>query len=154
VKDFLPDQVLRLCQLEFEEEIQHGALIWEYELSKKEPSFTFDSLQFLKLQDPNGSIGLVIGEDSIETFSDWYRYLDVLALVDLVVIFRRNTIKGNELSIPEYFPIEKLKVLENELWKFTSSDLRIHRNKTLFSSCLEDKTLAYLDDIGYFNESN
>lgn len=153
-KDFLPEQVLKLCKLEFEEEIQNGAFIWEFELYKKEPSFTFESLQYLKDQDPNGSIGLVIGEDSLENFSHWYRYKDILSLVDLVVIFRRTTEQGKEVSIPDYFPVEKLKVLENELWKFQSSDLRKNRIKTLFSSCMKTQTLEYLDEIGYFNESD
>lgn len=59
-----------------------------YRLGK---SFTFDSLQDLKCENPNVNLVLVLGADAISSINQWYRVADLSQLCHLMVVNRPGT---------------------------------------------------------------
>jgi len=56
----------------------------------KQPSFTFNTLQFLKNHYPNAALFLILGEDSFANLNSWYKWQNLLDLCNLVIIKRPN----------------------------------------------------------------
>lgn len=50
------------------------------ELERGEKSYTVDTLRELKLRHPDGEMFLIIGSDMLDTFTQWYKYEEILSL--------------------------------------------------------------------------
>jgi nicotinate-nucleotide adenylyltransferase len=46
-------------------------IVSRYELDKAEPSFTVDTMRFMKTEYPEAELFLIVGEDSVRDFSAW-----------------------------------------------------------------------------------
>ena len=60
------------------------------ELHRPGRSYTVDTLKELKRQYPNQALYFIIGMDSLMTFTQWYKYQEILTLCHLVVNTRPN----------------------------------------------------------------
>jgi nicotinate-nucleotide adenylyltransferase len=60
------------------------------ELSRSGPSFTVDTLKELKVSYPKKTLYFVVGMDSLQTFTQWHLYQEILTLCHLVVNTRPN----------------------------------------------------------------
>lgn len=91
----------------------------ENELPK--PSFTFQTLQYLKgkITEP---VGLLIGSDSLQNFDSWYRFEEILKNVHLIVYPR----SGSSTTIPEKLADfkEHIHILQGEFIEFSSTQIR------------------------------
>ncbi len=55
------------------------------ELARNKVSYTIDTLQEIKSQQPNSQIFFIIGMDSLLNFTRWHQWQDILSLCHLVV---------------------------------------------------------------------
>ena len=97
-KQHLPDgptaqQHKTLCELAF----GHipGAEISELELNTEEASYTADTLDALRAQYPDDEFFLMMGEDMLLRFPQWYRADDILKECTLTVFCRNDQNDGN-----------------------------------------------------------
>ena len=58
------------------------------ELNKKSTSYTVETLIEIKQQQPNSRLFFLIGMDSLQSFTTWHRWQDILQLTHLVVSSR------------------------------------------------------------------
>ncbi len=58
------------------------------ELKKTTPSYTVETLEAFKHEHPDSTLYFLIGMDSLQTFTSWYRWQDILKLAHLVVSTR------------------------------------------------------------------
>lgn len=151
-KEFTSEQILELCSLEFKAELNLGVEVWKYEINKKEISYTIESLQSIQDAEPGVSLGLILGEDNLSEFHNWYKYKEILDLVELLIIFRRFTPPNKLIDLPKYFPEEKTKILNNELWNYSSTEIRKNKTATFCRQVMEKETLDYLLKIGYLHD--
>lgn len=68
----------------------------DIEIKRSELSYTYTTVKAFRSAYPDASINLIIGADSIGNIRTWYRYLDILSFVNLVVMNR----PGHQLDIP------------------------------------------------------
>jgi nicotinate-nucleotide adenylyltransferase len=61
------------------------------------PTYTIQTLEFLKKNHPADTFYLCIGEDSLVHFNEWYRYRAILDHCELIVA-RRPGFNGNSVS--------------------------------------------------------
>ena len=72
----------------------------DYEINQQKPSYSFNTVNYLKnLYNPS-KIYLIIGEDNIEDLNKWYKYDELKELVEFVVASRAGfeTKKANEFK--------------------------------------------------------
>ena len=67
---------------------QDGFLADDRELRRDGPSYTIDTLQTLREEYADRSLGLVIGMDAFLGLTDWYRWDDILDFAHIVVAHR------------------------------------------------------------------
>ena len=60
------------------------------ELNRDKPSYTLDTLKEIKLENPTLSLSLLIGMDSLLSFTQWHQWQEILARVNLIVCTRPN----------------------------------------------------------------
>jgi len=68
----------------------------DLELQRDAPSYTYDSLVELQTKHPDHQLLMIIGGDSFQTLSSWYRYPELLDLAHWVVMSR----PGYKLEVP------------------------------------------------------
>ncbi len=65
--------------------------ISDIEIKRQGSSYTWDSLQQLKRQNPQGDFYLCIGSDMLLYFEKWHRYQEILQMVTIVAQDREET---------------------------------------------------------------
>ncbi len=89
-------------------------LVSDYEIKRKKPSYTLDTLLHIKKKYPGSSVELLIGSDMLLYFSKWHRYTEIIKLCTVVaaarddvdrrmvtsVITAINNLGGNALLMP------------------------------------------------------
>lgn len=58
------------------------------ELDRSGPSYTVETLESLRAESPRDRFYLILGSDSLESFVQWHRSEDILALSELAVVPR------------------------------------------------------------------
>lgn len=98
---------------------------------------TVDTVKYFKEQYPDDELYLIIGEDSYENFSTWFRYEDILLMATLMVVQR-----GTDNDFKKEIPYEELNI-GNDFLEASSSKVR---NK-LITELLD----MYLSDAEWYN---
>jgi len=65
-----------------------GLEVLAYEVERNTPSYTVDTLRYLRASDPQGVLFMVIGMDAFLRFDTWKDWQEILDLTHLVVIGR------------------------------------------------------------------
>ena len=79
-------------------------VVSDMEFRRKGKSYTYDTVQILKSQYPGADIFLIVGEDQLFKFEEWYRYTDILKEVTLCTAARGESsrIKLADFSNPHF----------------------------------------------------
>lgn len=64
--------------------------ISDIEINRSGKSYTFDTITQLEQENPGAQLYLCIGGDMLRTFTEWYRYKELLKMVTLVAMCRQN----------------------------------------------------------------
>lgn len=64
------------------------------ETLRKGPTFTIDSLNELKTENPQAELFLLMGQDQLAFFPQWHRYQEILKIATLLVAFRADSMLG------------------------------------------------------------
>jgi len=79
----------RLAMLELAVSEAEGLVIDSRELeADKGPTYTYDTLAELKIENPNADLTLIIGTDQFNNFDKWHRWEDILQKAELAVMER------------------------------------------------------------------
>ena len=73
-------------------------LVSDFETRLPLPSYTYNTLQALGRQYPEHEFTLMIGEDNLQRFSQWYRADDIKARYDIITYPRRLEGKTGEVD--------------------------------------------------------
>ena len=95
-----------------------GIVASDYELHLPKPSYTWNTLQHLKVDYPDNTFVLLIGGDNWQMFSRWYRADDILRNYQIVVYPRRGS-HINKASLPA-----NVTVVDTELLDVSSTEVR------------------------------
>lgn len=85
----------RLNMLEIAVKNLKNVDISDLETRLPQPSYTLQTIDYLKTNEPDNLFFLCIGEDSVVNFSEWYRFEEILKKVTLVVAERPGFDKRN-----------------------------------------------------------
>lgn len=69
----------------------------DYELKKNSPSYTVETLDFLRHQYPKEELVFCLGGDSLRALTGWHRWQDILSIAHLAVM-ERTTPDAEQLA--------------------------------------------------------
>jgi nicotinate-nucleotide adenylyltransferase len=91
----------RLNMLKLVSESRPGVYIDDRELLTESTSYTINTLEALKTEQPDTKLFFIIGTDNLLTFDKWHRWQDILQFCHLIVCHRNSTTDNKEYSLDE-----------------------------------------------------
>lgn len=137
---------LKMVELALEESETIIASDIEFRLPK--PSFTIDTLTYLKERNPNNDYVLIAGADNFESFHKWKNYEEILKQYQIYVYPR----PGYDLGKYENHP--SIKIINAPLMEISSSFIRkaIKENKDV-RYFLPNKVYDYIHQMQFYKNS-
>lgn len=62
--------------------------VCSYEVNQEKTTYTYETMQYLQESYPEDDFVFLMGTDSLETISSWYRYRELLRMVPMGVAYR------------------------------------------------------------------
>lgn len=118
--------------------IPYGVTISTIEEDKDSTWRTVNTLEYFKKKFPEDELYLIIGEDSYQNFTTWFRFDDILNLATLMVVKR-----GNEKDLEKTIPCEEL-VIGKDFLESSATKVR----QKLISELMD----MYLSDRDWYNQ--
>ncbi len=154
-KDIKIDEKHRLKMLEIALKQLENIKLNEFELNNKTKSYTFETLKYLKDVHPEKHLSLIIGLDSLYSFTTWKNWENILSLCSLLVLERKlndsfelNKELESKISsnFDDFFSGHgKILILKNDLINISSTEVRLKlmNNKNL-TGLVDDEVLEYI----------
>ncbi len=76
---------LRLAMCECFKALGPQVQVSQWEVDRAGRSYTYNTVSMLQEKYPGAQLYMTIGSDMLETFDEWYRWQEILAMVTLVV---------------------------------------------------------------------
>ncbi|QJR43963.1 nicotinate-nucleotide adenylyltransferase [Mycoplasma miroungirhinis] len=128
-----------MIQLILEDKMEVSA----FEINKKGPSYTIDTLRYFKNKFPNDKLYFLFGSDNLDTIHKWENVDEFNDLVELVCYRRSDNI--NKANLKKYH----IKIMNNTLYNFSSTDYR-QGNIEMVTKDVQNyiaENYLYFDDI-------
>lgn len=141
------EQRLEMCRRTFADNPKCD--ISDHEIREEGPSYTVNTLEYLRGKYPEEKILLTLGSDSLKTLPMWYRFEDIVKLADIAAVSRSE--KDSE-NIDRYAEeVRKLggrvTLIRTEPFEISSSEIRrkIAENEDI-SLYLDKNTAEYIKE--------
>ena len=156
-KDIQADEKHRLKMLEIAFKGLKNIKLNNIELKNKTKSYTYETLKCLKDIYPEKHLSLIIGLDSLYSFTSWKNWEKILSLCSLLVLGRKlndslrlNSDLESRIS-PDYEDFfsghGKILILKNDLVSISSTDVRLKlKNNENLAGMLDDQVLEYISN--------
>ena len=154
-KEIQTDEKHRLKMLEIAFKELKNIKLNDIELKNKTKSYTYKTLKYLKDIYPEQHLSLIIGLDSLLSFTTWKNWENILSLCSLLVLERKlndslglNKELESKISnnYDDFFSGHgKILILKNDLINISSTDVRhkIKNNENL-TDLVDDQVLEYI----------
>ena len=119
----------------------------DIEFKMPQPSYTIDTLTFLKEQYPDKKFALIVGSDSLASFKKWKNYEQILSDYSVIVYPRPGEEGG------EFLKQKNVRQVDAPLMEISSSFIRkaIADGKDV-RHFLPSKVWNYMDEMGYYRK--
>lgn len=115
-------------------------IVSDIELLRRGKSYTIDTLRHIKGREPQGDYALVCGGDMIVSFDQWYKYEDILDLVEIIAVRRVGIDQENfDKAVTKLVNLGgRITVLKNFITGISSTQIKENINN-------REYLLKYLD---------
>jgi nicotinate-nucleotide adenylyltransferase len=154
-KDIQIDEKHRLKMLKIALKELENIKLNDFELRNKNKSYTYETLKFLKDIHPEKHLSLIIGLDSLYSFTNWKNWKNILSLCSLLVLERKlndNLVLNKKLKskishdYDDFFSGHgKIIILKNDLINISSTEVRLKlKNNENLTGVVDDQVLEYI----------
>ncbi len=123
---------------------KNEGIVLDCEMTRGGISYTIDTIQFLyENYSISGKIGLVIGDDLVKGFKNWFKWRDLVSMVDLLVV-HRNFKDDIKFDVPHRY-------FSNLMLPFSSENIRkrISEGKA-FRHLVPESVYFYIKKYGLY----
>ncbi len=115
------DAKIRYMMLKSATKGTDGLIVSDYEVRRKEYSYTADTLSFFKRVYPEDKLYFIMGGDSIDYFDKWYKPEKIASMASLAVYARGKEHRCEEIA--KLYDTEVV-VISGEFFDISSSEIR------------------------------
>ena len=119
-----------------------GIEVSDVEFGLSKPSYTLHTVQHLKRQCPDQEFALIIGEDNLQVFDQWFGYEELLDMLEVYVYPRRNKSGDTGSSFATH---PKVTLLEMPLLDISGTHIRdlVQQGEAILG-LVPDKVVEYV----------
>ena len=127
-------------------------VVSDMEFRREGKSYTYDTVQILKSQYPGADIFLIVGEDQLFKFEEWYRYTDILKEVTLCTAARGESSRRKIADFSnQHFGSANVFIADIEPVVVSSSQIRDKiKEKDDISGLVPACVLDYINEKGLY----
>ncbi len=140
---------MEMCRLAFGGDSRFE--ISSTELDRGSKSYTVETLRELKKIYQDDEIYFVIGSDMLETFTQWYKWEEILELAFICAASREEGFKA-DLSVYTPEQREKIIFLDIEPFEVSSTEIRVEIAKGKESSLIDPKVYEYIEKNNLYDD--
>ena len=70
----------------------------DYEIKSSYISYSFNTLKYFEELYPQNKLRLIIGEDNFMSFTKWYKYHEIMKIVNIIVLVRDNVSRCDNME--------------------------------------------------------
>lgn len=133
---------LEMCRLAFEK--LPRCVVSDYEIKKKTPSYTADTLEYLQKLYPEDKFILTVGSDSLATLPTWNRSGEIIAIAHIAAVSRSpkesQRIEGYAENVRALGG--SVTIIETEPFDISSTEIRKKIVNSKDISCYVDKNVV------------
>lgn len=120
----------------------------DIEFSLPRPSYTIDTLTYMKEKHPNHCFCLIMGEDNLKNIKKWKNYPQLIAQYEIIVYPRKLE---NPPHTEEYPQHDHIQLINAPIIELSSSLIRrmIHQKKNV-RPMLPPEVYTLIDKYGYY----
>lgn len=121
----------------------------DVEFSLPQPSYTIDTLTYLKEKHPNHSFALIMGEDNLKHLHKW-KNADLLIKNHQIIVYPRKF--SSEMQDSEYLQHENITLIDAPVIELSATKIRqmIKENKNV-RPMLPPEVFEYLDASNFYH---
>lgn len=140
---------LEMCRLAFGNDSRFE--ISSIELERGDKSYTVETLRELKKIYPDDEIYFIIGSDMLETFTQWYRWEEILSLCVLCAASRKN---GFVPDLDGYTAEQRERIvfLDIEPFEVSSTQVRIEIGRNDRSELIDEAVMDYIKNKNLYDD--
>ena len=97
-KTFKASKSDRIKMLENAVIVNKSLVINDYELRSPDTSYSINTLKYFKELYPQDKLRLIIGEDNFMSFAKWYKYQEIMEIVNIIVLSRDNIMRCDKIN--------------------------------------------------------
>ena len=116
-KDPIASTQHRIAMLKLALKSHPDFVLDQREITRKTPSYMIETLQSLKKEMPQQSLGLILSATDMDTFTQWHCWKDILALAKLFIMPR-----GTASSLPISSTLIRKLIKQNKSPRFLLPD--------------------------------
>ncbi len=132
---------LEMCKLAFDEPIFE---VSDIEIKRGDKSYTVDTLRQLKEIYPNDELWFIMGSDMLSTFTQWYRWEEILSLAKICAASRKEGFKP-DLSVFTNEQKDRIVFLNEEPLEISSTEIRsLVKSDSDGNGLIPEKVLEYI----------
>lgn len=162
-KDIQTEEKHRLKMLEIAFKDIKNIKLNDIELKNKTKSYTYETLKCFKKIYPEEHLSLIIGLDSLHSFTTWKNWKNILSLCSLLVLERKlnDSLELNKdleskitSSYDDFFSSHgKILILKNDLINVSSTDVRLKiKNNENLTDMVNDQVLEYISNKSLYKK--
>ncbi|MBE6797577.1 MAG: nicotinate (nicotinamide) nucleotide adenylyltransferase [Ruminococcaceae bacterium] len=129
-------------------------VVSDIELLREGKSYTVDTLKRIKRENPSAKLSLVVGGDMVVTFTEWYRYDEILDIADIIAV-RRVGIDNDlfDTAVKNLINMDgRINVLKNTILGISSTEIKQNINNDAFlKAYLHEGVIEYIKQNGLYN---
>ena len=147
-----PAQRLAMAKLWAGEKME----VCDLELSRGGTSYTYETVEQLKLRYPDDELILFMGTDMFLSFHTWKEPERILACVSLAVFYRGDKNEKNMIAAKQQEYLDKghrVYLVENPVTEISSTQLRRMLVFRCAAPFLDEKVLRYIEENGLYETS-
>ena len=147
-----PAQRLAMAKLWAGEKME----VCDLELSRGGTSYTYETVEQLKLRYPDDELILFMGTDMFLSFHTWKEPERILACVSLAVFYRGDKNEKNMIAAKQQEYLDKghrVYLVENPVTEISSTQLRRMLVFRCAAPFLDEKVLRYIEENGIYETS-
>lgn len=149
---FLADDSIRIemCKLAAKDFSKADVCLMEFQREGK--SYTFDTITLLKEKYPNKKFAFVCGGDMLVYFDKWYRYEELMKLMEFIAFRRTDTDDSDfDESVKKFKKMGmNIRVVEKRITAVSSTQIR--NNFSASKELLPKNIFEFLNSKGVYSE--